>query len=113
MNNSKTVLITGGETYTHVEIEYIITPGRNGTKMSGVLSSDFTGEFDRDYYWTNKTQPVLERITEVAFPGEEIFEPKPKKVRLKKVVDKDGNPKVAKTKRASVKEKKLKQQTLF
>lgn len=83
-----------GRSYTNVEIEYIITPGRNGTKMSGVLAEDFTGEFDREYYWTNKTQPVLQRITDVAFPGFEIFPKKIKAVRVKKV--KDETPKVRK-----------------
>lgn len=53
------------------ELDYIITGSSNG--LSGVLSSNYTGEFDRDYYWENKTKPVLERITSVVFPGIDAF----------------------------------------
>ncbi len=72
-----------GQTFTNVEIDYIITDSLDG--MNGVLVSDYTGGFDRLYYWTNKTRPVLQRITDAVFPNEEIFEPIPKKVRIKKI----------------------------
>lgn len=70
------------QVFTNVEIDYIITSGEKG--MQGVLAEDFDGTFDREYYWSNKTQPILERITKIAFPGIEIFEPEIKKVRVKK-----------------------------
>lgn len=96
------------QVFTHVEIDYIITSGEKG--MQGVLAEDFDGTFDREYYWANKTQPILERITKVAFPKIEIFEPKLKKIRMKK------EPKITKTKKTPVKKvsgKKPKQLTLF
>ena len=90
------------QVFTNVEIDYIITNSVKG--MNGILAEDFLGEFDREYYWSNKTQPILERITEVAFPKEEIFELpiKPPKIM-----------KESKTKRISKKQKKPKQLSLF
>lgn len=73
-----------GQVFTNIEIDYIITDGSIGKGMGGVLAENFTGDFDREYYWTNKTQPVLQRITDVAFPDETVFEPKLKKVRKTK-----------------------------
>jgi len=85
------------QVFTNVEIDYIITDNVGEAKgMNGVLSEDFTGDFARDYYWTNKTQPILERITEVAFPGIEIFEPKIKKIRMKKETKPKAKKKVTK-----------------
>jgi len=76
------------QVFTNVEIDYVITDASKG--MNGVLAEDYDGTFARDYYWTNKTQPILERITEVAFPGVEIFELPPKKPR--KTKEKDVQP---------------------
>lgn len=55
------------------EVEFIITRGvsygdKNIERSQGVLIDDYTGNFDRDYYWTNKTIPALERITKIVFP---------------------------------------------
>lgn len=96
------------QVFTHVEIDYIITSGEGG--MQGVLAEDYAGEFDREYYWTNKTQPVLERITKVAFPGVQIFEAKLKKIRMKKEAKKKVTKKPVVEK---VTEKKTKQLSLF
>ena len=79
------------QVFTHVEIDYVITDASSG--MNGVLAEEYDGTFARDYYWSNKTQPILERITKVAFPGIEIFELPPKKTRKKKekvVKDEEG-----------------------
>jgi len=83
------------QVFTNVEIDYIITDASKG--MNGVLSEEFDGTFARDYYWSNKTQPVLERITGVAFPDVEIFET----IKSPKIV------RIAKTRRVSKKELKL------
>jgi DNA polymerase elongation subunit (family B) len=59
----------------HSEIDYIITSGssKKSNKANGILSSEFTGEFDRDYYWENKTLPILERITKTIYPDYDAF----------------------------------------
>jgi DNA polymerase elongation subunit (family B) len=54
-----------GEKFTNVEVEYIVTSYQG--KMSGVLAQDYKGTYDKDYYWDNKTLPLLIRITEPAF----------------------------------------------
>lgn len=49
------------------EVEYVITSSHKG--MDGVILDKYDGKnFDRDYYWTNKTVPVLDRLTKVVFP---------------------------------------------
>jgi len=60
-----------GQNMIHSEVEYIVT-GQQG-KMQGVLAEEFDGKFDRDYYWENKTKPLLERVTRVVFPGYDFF----------------------------------------
>ncbi len=59
-----------GERFTGSEVEYIITSYNK--KMDGILSQDFDGKYDKNYYWENKTLPVLLRITEPAFGIEEL-----------------------------------------
>ena len=61
-----------GEALVHREIEYIVT-GNTGV-MQGILAEEFTGEYDKEYYWDNKTYPILTRITEVAFPNYDFFQ---------------------------------------
>jgi DNA polymerase elongation subunit (family B) len=56
-----------GEKLLHSEIEYIVTKGQS--KLQGVTIDKFTGIFDRDYYWDNKTLPVLKRILDAVYPG--------------------------------------------
>jgi DNA polymerase elongation subunit (family B) len=60
-----------GENLTHREIEYVVT-GNTGV-MQGVLVEDFTGNYDKEYYWDNKTFPILDRITSVVFPNYDFF----------------------------------------
>ena len=62
-----------GQNLRNTEIEYIITDHQG--KMNGILTKDFTGKFDREYYWSNKTQPLLERVANTAYPGFEWFNP--------------------------------------
>lgn len=59
----------------NTEVEYIVTRHKAGTRTSGVLSDDFIGSYDKDYYWENKTMPILLRITEAIFPETNLFEP--------------------------------------
>lgn len=56
-----------GENLIHREIEYIITD--RTMSLNGVLTSQFDGRYDKEYYWNNKTVPPLERILTVAYPG--------------------------------------------
>lgn len=62
-----------GQNLYHTEVEYIITHQKLGFPVEGILASDFYGLYDRDYYWTHKTQPLLERITNVVYPGFDFF----------------------------------------
>lgn len=67
----------------NVEVEFIVTGTEKG--MKGILADEYTGEYDRDYYWFNKTLPVLERVTQPVI-GEYDFFPEPKKeVKIKPV----------------------------
>lgn len=61
-----------GESLLYTDIEYIVTSG-SGKKQQGVVIEKFDGNFDRDYYWENKTRNILERVTLVAYPGVEDF----------------------------------------
>jgi DNA polymerase elongation subunit (family B) len=54
------------------EIDYIIT-SRLNNKFEGVLAEDYDGNFNRDFYWENKTMPILERITQTIYPGFDCF----------------------------------------
>lgn len=62
-----------GEDFYGNEVEYIITHAHPGKPVEGTVASLFDGGFDRDYYWTNKTQPLLERIVNVVYPGTDFF----------------------------------------
>lgn len=64
-----------GRNLRNMEIEYIVT-GHAKNQM-GVLYDDYAGEFDRDYYWENKTQPLLDRVANVVYPGVEWFSYQP------------------------------------
>lgn len=61
-----------GEFQVNREIEYVIT-GHANTKLDGVLKEEFNGKFDREYYWENKTVPVLDRVLKVMFPDDDLF----------------------------------------
>ena len=63
-----------GQGSVHSEVEYIITNSAKGGIINGVLLKDYIGDFDRDYYWENKTRPVIERITESIYPNEDFFQ---------------------------------------
>lgn len=60
-----------GQNMVHTEVEYIVT--HSDGKMQGILAENFTGKYDKDYYWENKTRPLLERVTNVVFPGHDFF----------------------------------------
>lgn len=61
-----------GEFYKKTEVEYIVTS--NDKKIDGVHTPDFTGEYCREYYWGNKTLPLLTRIINVTHPGIDVDE---------------------------------------
>ena len=61
-----------GENLLHREIEYIVTG--HDKHMQGVLTKDFDGKYDIEYYWENKTFPVLDRVTGVVFPNVDFFQ---------------------------------------
>jgi len=76
------VKANNGESMKNVEIEYIVT-GKDKT-IDGILAEHFTGEYDRNYYWENKTRKILERITKVAYPDIDFFpEDRPVKKEIK------------------------------
>ena len=62
---------TGVDLYRS-EVDYIIT--KSDGLMDGVLSGDFDGTFDRKYYWTNKTVPILERVVKIVYPDSSFFD---------------------------------------
>ena len=49
------------------EISYIIT-GRKNNKLDGIEPFQFTGEYDKIYYWDNLLLPVFSRLLKVVFP---------------------------------------------
>lgn len=63
-----------GIVYARSEVEYIVTGGKD-KKLEGVLAKDFSGKYDKDFYWENKTAPLLHRITESLYPDDNFFEP--------------------------------------
>lgn len=77
-----------GENLIRTEIEYIIT-GTLDNKIDGVILDEYVGNFDRNHYWENKTQPVLERITKCIYPDIDDFFEKPlPKIRKKRILKK-------------------------
>jgi DNA polymerase I len=61
-----------GEFYKNTEVEYIVTS--NEKRIDGVHTPDFKGEWSRDYYWNNKTLPLLTRITHATHPEVDVDE---------------------------------------
>lgn len=55
-----------GEFYRNTEVEYIVTS--HDEMLDGVHIDDFDGTWSRDYYWENKTLPLLKRVIEVTHP---------------------------------------------
>lgn len=69
------------------EIEFIITNAPIGHPIEAVSAKDFTGVYDRSYYWEHKTLPVLYRIIQPIYGNvqwEELESPKVVKPRKKK-----------------------------
>lgn len=65
-----------GEFYKNTEVEYIVTS--HDKRIDGILASDYDGTYCKDYYWGNKTLPLLTRIINVTHPGidtDELFKP--------------------------------------
>jgi DNA polymerase elongation subunit (family B) len=52
--------------YTSQKVPYIIT---SSDPLKVIHFKDFTGNFDKGYYWTNKIYPAVERVLDVCFPG--------------------------------------------
>lgn len=61
---------TGVDLYK-TEVDYIITNSSKG--MNGIMAEKYNGTFDKEYYWSNKTQPVLERVALVLYPDIDAF----------------------------------------
>lgn len=59
--------LKNGDVLISNEVEYIVT-GRDGTKLDGIATDQFTGEFDKEYYWDNLILPNINRLLSVAFP---------------------------------------------
>lgn len=55
-----------GEFYKNTEVEYIVTS--HDKKIDGVHIDDFDGTWCKEYYWENKTLPLLKRIISVTHP---------------------------------------------
>jgi DNA polymerase elongation subunit (family B) len=60
-----------GQVFTNSEIDYIITS--HSDKIDGVIADEYTGRYCKDYYWENKTVPVLERVLLAIHPTELFF----------------------------------------
>ena len=58
--------LKNGDALVTREVEYIVT-GRLGTKLNGVDINDFTGSFDKDYYWDNLILPNIARLLNPVF----------------------------------------------
>lgn len=69
----ETASITG-KISRNTEIEYVIIRSLPGEPISGISVDKFTGEYDKDYYWLNKTLPILTRITIPVFGEIDYFE---------------------------------------
>lgn len=78
------------------EIEYIVTA--SDPTLKGIEAAEFTGEFDKIYYWNRCLFPALSRILKVVFTNIDWNEYKIKKVRkprvkkLKRKCDEDNRP---------------------
>lgn len=77
--------------YTGMTIEYVVIS--HETKTIPILPEEYTGEFDRVYYWENRILPLCQRILEVVFPfnpetvsfdWNTLIDPKIRKSRKKK-----------------------------
>lgn len=64
---------TGKKMSKDEEVEYIITKSQTG--LDGIMAQDFDGTYDKDYYWENKTRPILERISNVLYPDTDFYSP--------------------------------------
>ena len=60
-----------GENLVKTEIEYIVT-GMEPV-MQGIMATDYKNKYDKEYYWDNKTRPVLERLTEAIYPDIDFY----------------------------------------
>lgn len=77
-----------GTVYRGTEIEYVIVQSPHGEPAQGILASDFTGQYDKNYYWDHKTLPTFYRIIGAMHPGATHWEgveaePIVKKIRKK------------------------------
>lgn len=63
---AKKMITQGKLVYIGMTIEFIVLS--HETKIIPILPEEYTGEFDRRYYWENLILPCNQRILEVVFP---------------------------------------------
>lgn len=64
-------------------VPYIVLSGGAGAKMEAIDANEFTGEWDRTYYWNRILYPIVQRMLEVAQPKEDWEQYKIKKSKKK------------------------------
>jgi len=87
---AKKMIEMGQLCYAGTSIEYIIKTYK--PESTPILPSEYTGEFDRDYYWENKIGPLCQRVLEVVFPSydwNQIYTIHEKKSRKKSTKNED------------------------
>lgn len=63
--------VTGNE-ILHTEVDYIIVSQK--PQLKAISPDEFTGTYDKEYYWDNRTLPALLRITDAVYPGEVLWD---------------------------------------
>lgn len=62
---AQTIRDSGGQYYVGMRVSYVIT----GTDpLKGIPVEQFTGEYDKVYYWDNVCYPPIERILKAVYP---------------------------------------------
>ncbi len=71
----------GEEVFVGMKIPHVVT--KSNPQQEGVHVNEFTGHFDRTYYWKNLILPPLERIIKPRFPDFQFDDMKePRQIKL-------------------------------
>lgn len=62
----------GVEFFPGMKVGYVVKSSKD--KVEGMPSSQYTGTFDRLYYWTNRVLPPVLRLIEARFPGHVFYD---------------------------------------
>ena len=99
---AKKMIASGEEFFVGMKIPTVVVGHK--PNVQAILASEYTGKFDRVYYWENKILPMLERLLDARFPaynfrdfahpdqfqfdffGREVKKPEEKIVTVQKIV---------------------------